>query len=53
MQHKAQMREDYYRAVFLLKNRFNTVNDLVKYWAYAGACDQGQPEIENINQNLK
>ena len=49
-QRKIQLDENFYRAVFLLKNRFNNVNDLVKYWAYAGPCDEGQPQIENIKK---
>lgn len=48
MQRKIELNEDFYRAVYLLNNRFNNPTDLVKYWAYAGPCRENQPFIENI-----
>jgi len=50
MQRKIELDGNFYRAVYLLNNRFNNVTDLIKYWAYAGPCNEGQPEIENINK---
>jgi len=49
MQHKDTLRQEFYRARFLLNNKFNTVNDLLRYWAYAGPCKEKHPAVEKIN----
>jgi hypothetical protein len=49
MQHRNAIRQDFYRAKFLLNNKFNTVNDLLRYWAFAGPCIEKCPEIEKYN----
>ena len=50
MQRKIQLDDNFYRAIYLLQNRFHTPTDLLKYWAFAGPCDEGQPSIENIKK---
>lgn len=39
---------DYIRAVKILKNRINTVEDLVRIWDFFGRCIEDHPEIEDI-----
>jgi len=48
MQRRIELTDDFYRAVYLLENRFNTPTDLLKYWAFSGPCEENQPSIENI-----
>jgi len=48
MQHRNAKKDDFFRAKFLLKNRFNTVDDLLRYWAFSGPCREQHPAIENI-----
>lgn len=50
MQHKQVMKQDFYRARFLLQNRFNTVDDFLRYWAFAGPCMEKCPRIEKLNK---
>lgn len=49
MQHENTIRQDFFRAKFLLKNKFNTVDDLLRYWAFSGPCLEKYPAIEKIN----
>jgi len=35
MQHKSELNEDFYRAVFLLKKRFHTPADMLRYWSFS------------------
>ena len=49
MQHRQTLKQDFYRARFLLKERFNTVDDLLRYWSFAGPCMEVCPKIEKIN----
>lgn len=39
---------DFQRAIVLLRNRINTVNDLLEYWHFAGPCRENHPDIEKI-----
>lgn len=50
MQHRNVIGQDFYRARFLLNSRFNTVDDLLRYWAYAGPCQENYPKIEKIKE---
>jgi hypothetical protein len=43
---------DYRRAVFLLKNKFNSASDLVKFWSFCGPCHEKYPDIEKIRKNI-
>lgn len=38
-------------ALYLLKSRFNTPIDLIKYWAFAGPCIEPHPDIENYSKS--
>jgi hypothetical protein len=51
MQHKNALNQDFYRARFLLNNRFNTVEDLLRYLSYAGPCKENHPLIEKIKDS--
>jgi len=35
LQHRIQLDEDFYRAIFLLQNRFHYPVDLLRYWAFS------------------
>lgn len=50
MQHRETLKQDFYRARFLLNNRFNTVEDFLRYWAFSGPCTEAHPAIEKINK---
>lgn len=39
---------DFRRAMFLLKNRIFTVKDLLEYWHFSGPCQEDHPDIEKI-----
>lgn len=41
---------DYRRAAYLLKDKINTVGDLVRIWSYAGPCSEKCPSIEKISK---
>jgi hypothetical protein len=51
MQHENIKRQDFYRARFLLKNRFNNVDDLLRYWSFSGPCNEDHPDIERIKNS--
>lgn len=48
MQHESTKKQDYYRAKYLLNNRLNNVNDMLRYWAFSGPCMEKCPMIEKI-----
>lgn len=41
---------DYIRAKLLLKNKINTVYDLVVFWSFSGPCREPHPSIEDITE---
>ena len=41
---------DFRRAMILLKDRINTVVDLVRLWSYSGPCSERCPSIEKISK---
>lgn len=45
---KSTTSEQLYLATFLLKKRFHTPWDLIKYWGFTGPCLEDCPEIERI-----
>lgn len=49
MQHRETIKQDFYRARYLLNNKFNTVEDFLRYWAFAGPCLEKYPAVEKIN----
>jgi len=34
-------------AVYLLKKRFHSPLDLLKYWSFTGPCQEAHPKIED------
>jgi hypothetical protein len=49
MQKKIRVDEQLHLALYLLKNRFNTPVDLVRYWAFSGPCLENHPSIEDCS----
>ena len=45
-------KDELHLALYLLKQRFNTPIDLIKYWAFAGSCQEPHPDIENCKYKL-
>jgi hypothetical protein len=50
MSKKVKLDEQLHLAVYLLKNRFHTPGDLLKYWAFSGPCTESHPEIEDFKR---
>lgn len=40
-------------ALYLLKSRFHTPIDLVKYWAFSGPCTEKHPPIEKLSGDVE
>lgn len=43
--------DEFYLAMFLLKKRFNSPIDLIRYWAFSGPCRELHPEIEDLKRS--
>lgn len=44
-------KDELHLALYLLKQRFHTPIDLLKYWAFAGPCQEPHPDIENCKKS--
>ncbi|MEN9820709.1 MAG: hypothetical protein RL176_611 [Pseudomonadota bacterium] len=42
--------DEFNLAMYLLKNRFNSPMDLVRYWAFTGPCIEPHPFIEDYSK---
>jgi hypothetical protein len=51
MSNQATNKEDFYRGLFLLRKKFHTPNDLLKYWSFCGPWDYDCPSIEKVQKN--
>jgi len=51
MRKKIQLTNEYSIAIYLLKNRFNTVDDILRYWSICGPCQEPHPSIEDYNSS--
>lgn len=49
MSKQSDTKEQFQLAVYLLKTRFHTPFDLLKYWAFSGPCLESHPIIEDID----
>jgi hypothetical protein len=49
MEKKIRVDEQLHLALYLLKNRFDTPVDLIKYWAFSGPCLEAHPSIEDFS----
>lgn len=47
MSNSTHQQQQFYWALYLLKKKFDTVNDLIIYWAFAGPCLEPHPAIED------
>lgn len=47
--HEQQM---FYWALYLLRKKFDTPNDLIIYWAFSGPCLEPHPEIEDYVEKI-
>lgn len=51
---KSNISDDQYAlAVYMLKNRFHNVMDLIKFWSFSGPCLESHPEIEDYNNTSR
>jgi hypothetical protein len=50
MRHNTSKKEDFYRAKFLLEMKFNTVDDLIRYWSFCGPCIEDCPSVEKYSK---
>lgn len=41
--------DELFLALFLLKKRFHSPIDLIRYWSFAGPCLESHPSIEDIS----
>lgn len=44
---KVKVNDDFHLAVYMLKNRFHTPIDLIRYWSFSGPCMEAHPIIED------
>lgn len=51
MKNKNIIDDQYALAVYMLKHRFNTPMDLIKFWSFSGPCLESHPSIEDYNKN--
>jgi hypothetical protein len=40
---------EFQRAMIILNKRIHTVDDLLRYWHFAGPCREWHPSIEDID----
>lgn len=46
------LQNELYYALYMLKSRFHTPYDLLKYWGFAGPCREPHPSIEDFRRDV-
>lgn len=52
MSNSQNEQQQLYLALYLLKKKFNTPYDLIKFWAFAGPCIETHPQIEDYVEKI-
>lgn len=51
MRKKIELTDDFFLAMYLLKSKFNTVDDLLRFWSFSGPCLETHPSIEDYKNS--